>query len=310
MNKRPNGFDRWGVSFIGLEELNCSFVLSLNVNLIRLESNKSNRFEDRKTFASALAKSYRRKGMAGEEFRPSEEYIDTVKNMNALHAFFNKLYFNGELITPVITVRQDMRGRAYGWFVPNKVWTAEEDGYAGSVEINMCSQWLNRPFEEVAGTMLHEMCHQYAYVKGIKDTSRYGYYHNKEFKSIAEKHGLKVENTGRHHGWCKTELTEESKRHLKNFVQNGRILYDIRICHEPSWFGSGDSELKPTRQRKPSSTRKLICLNCGMSVRATKDVYVICGKCKTRLMPVLIKADYDPAQDKSWVEVAAEPKFH
>ena len=302
--------DRWGVSFISLGGLNYSFVLSLNVNLIRLESNKSNLIDDRKTFESALAKNYGRKVMPDEEFRPSEDYIDTVKNMNALHAFFNKLYFNGELITPVITVRQDMRGRAYGWFVPNKVWTAEEDGYAGSVEINMCSQWLNRPFEEVAGTMLHEMCHQYAYVKGIKDTSRYGYYHNKEFKSIAEKHGLKVENTGRYHGWCKTELTEESKHHLKNFVQNGRILYDIRICHEPSWFGSGDSELKPARQRKPSSTRKLICLNCGMSVRATKDVYVICGKCKTRLMPVPSKADYDPAQDKSWVEVAAEPKFH
>lgn len=197
--------------------------------------------------------------MTDEEFRPSEDYIDTVKNMNALHDFFNKLYFNGELITPVITVRQDMRGRAFGWFVPNKVWTSEEDGYAGSVEINMCSQWLNRPFEETAGTMLHEMCHQYAYVKGIKDTSRYGYYHNKEFKSIAEKHGLKVENTGRYHGWCKTELTEQSKNHLN---------------------------------------------------RATKDVYVLCGKCRTRLIPVPSPADYDPAQDKSWVEVAAEPKLH
>lgn len=41
-NKRSNGFDRWGVSYIGLWELNYSFVLSLNVNLIRLESNKSN----------------------------------------------------------------------------------------------------------------------------------------------------------------------------------------------------------------------------------------------------------------------------
>lgn len=310
MNKRPNGFDRWGVSFIGLVGIKCLLVLNFNCNLNKLKAHTSNRLEGKKIFASVLAKIHGRKVMADEEFRPSEDYIDTVKNMNALHAFFNRLYFNGELITPVITVRQDMRGRAFGWFVPNKVWTTEEDGYAGSVEINMCSQWLNRPFEEIAGTMLHEMCHQYAYVKGIKDTSRYGYYHNKEFKSIAEKHGLKVENTGRYHGWCKTELTEQSKNHLKNFVQNGRILYDIRTCHEPSWFGSGDGELKLTRQRKPSSTRKLICLTCGMSVRATKDVYVLCGKCKTRLIPVPSPADYDPAQDKSWVEVAAEPKLH
>ena len=47
--------------------------------------------------------------MPDEEFRPGEDYIDTVKNMNARHDLFNKLYFNGELITPVITVRQDMR---------------------------------------------------------------------------------------------------------------------------------------------------------------------------------------------------------
>ena len=79
---------------------------------------------------------------------------------------------------------------------------------------------------------------------------------------------------------------------------------------KPSEDYSGDGELKLTRQRKPSSTRKLICLNCGMSIRATKDVYVLCGKCKTRLIPVPSPADYDPAQDKSWVEVAAEPKLY
>ena len=139
-------------------------------------------------------------------FNNSEDYLDTVKNMNALYTFWNNLYFGGELDIPVITVRQDMKGRAYGWFVPHKVWVAE-DGYDGSVEINMCSLWLDRPMEEIAGTMLHEMCHHYAYVKHIKDTSRHCYYHNKKFKDIAEKHGLKVENTGRDHGWCKTELT-------------------------------------------------------------------------------------------------------
>lgn len=39
----------------------------------------------------------------------------TVNSMNGLHAFFKKLNFSGELIIPVITVRQDKRGRAYGF---------------------------------------------------------------------------------------------------------------------------------------------------------------------------------------------------
>lgn len=56
--------------------------------------------------------------MAEDKFSPSKDYLDTVKNMTALYSFWNELYFNNELVMPVITVRQDMRGRAYGWFVP------------------------------------------------------------------------------------------------------------------------------------------------------------------------------------------------
>lgn len=50
--------------------------------------------------------------MNDSEFNPSEDYVDTIKNMQALYAIWNRVYFNGELTTPVITVRQDMKGRA------------------------------------------------------------------------------------------------------------------------------------------------------------------------------------------------------
>ena len=172
-------------------------------------------------------------------FNPSKDYQSTIKVMCELHQFWNKALFNGELETPVITVRQDMRGRSYGWFVPRKCWKDSED-CDGSVEINMCSQHMNRPFEKTAGTMLHEMCHQYAYIKGIKDTSRYGYYHNKHFKEIAEQHGMKVFNSGRFHGWCITELKDESKELLKDFIQDGKIIYDTRPCYRPEDYGSAE----------------------------------------------------------------------
>ena len=45
---------------------------------------------------------------------------------------------------------------------------------------------------------------------------------------------------------------------------------------------SGDSLGK-----KKSSTRKYICQHCGISVRATKDVDIICGDC----MDVMVKVD-------------------
>lgn len=214
---------------------------------------------------------------------PAKDYVNTIENMNALYQFFNKRYFGGELVTPVITVRQDMRGRAYGWFVPNKIWTAGED-YEGSVEINICSQWLDRPLEEIAGTMLHEMCHHYAYIERKKDTSRYGYYHNKLFKEIAENHGLTVEYVNNYHGWCNTQLTEESRKYLSEFVVKGKILYDLRLKHDQRIFGNCECEGNKAGQRKPSSTRKLICPKCGISVRATKDVNIICGNCKLKMV--------------------------
>lgn len=31
--------------------------------------------------------------------------------------------------------------------------------------------------------------------------------------------------------------------------------------------------------KKPSSTRKYVCKSCGQSVRATREVDIICGKC-------------------------------
>ena len=31
--------------------------------------------------------------------------------------------------------------------------------------------------------------------------------------------------------------------------------------------------------KKPSSTRKYVCRSCGQSVRATREVDTICGKC-------------------------------
>lgn len=220
-------------------------------------------------------------------FNPSEDYQSTISVMCDLFKFWNRLYFNNSLATPVITVMQDTRGRAYGWFVPHEVWT---DGTSdGAVEINMSSQYLNRPLTETAATMLHEMCHLYAYVEGIKDTSRMGYYHNQKFKTIAEEHGLVVTNSGSYHGWCITHLTPESEEALRGFVQKGKIIYDKRPKSTPNDFTTPHSDEQGeegSKEKRPSSTRKYVCNKCGMSVRATKTVRVICADCNQLLEEV------------------------
>lgn len=50
--------------------------------------------------------------------------------------------------------------------------------------INICAEYLDRPFEEICSTLLHEMRHFYNKQSGVQDTCRNGLYRNKHFKWV------------------------------------------------------------------------------------------------------------------------------
>ena len=158
------------------------------------------------------------------------KYIETVKYLERLYDYCNEKLFNNELDKPVITVQ------------------------------------LNRPIREIASTMIHEMCHYYAELNNMQDTSRSGTYHNKLFKRIAEQHGLKVECV-KTIGWSHTELTPETDVLITAFVEHNP---ETIIYRAPVFTG---------QMVKTSSTRKYICPVCGQSVRATKAVNIMCADC-------------------------------
>ena len=81
----------------------------------------------------------------------------------------------------------------------------------------MTAQQLHRPIGEIAATMIHEMCHQYASVHEMQDTSRGGNYHNKLFKKIAETHGLTVACAPQI-GWSVTALTDDTAAKIAEFT--------------------------------------------------------------------------------------------
>lgn len=149
-------------------------------------------------------------------------------------------------------------------------------------ELNIGAETLNRPIEDVAATMVHEMVHLYCMANGIKDTSRNGTYHNKKFKTEAEKRGLNIE----HHSTYGYTITAPADELLQFVIDND--LVDIRI-NRIEFYGiptigkgtDGGSNNKGTEKppKKKSSTRKYTCPCCGNSVRATKDVNIICGDC-------------------------------
>lgn len=195
----------------------------------------------------------------------TEKYIETVAYLGKLYDFANAELFGGELVKPVITVQTDERNKTNGWWSLGKVWkeNGEDDG---EHELNMTAQQLYRPINEIAATLIHEMCHQYATVHEIKDTSRSGNYHNKLFKKIAEAHGLNVECVPKI-GWSHTTLTDETAAKITSFTTENppTVIYRLPVA-------KGQTV-------KTTSTRKYVCPCCGQSVRATKRVNIMCLDC-------------------------------
>ena len=178
----------------------------------------------------------------------------------------NKHLFNGELERPVITVSPDTtKFGAFGWCTGWKAWEGAKEG--GYYEINMCAEHLSRTFDSICGTLLHEMIHLKNLHDNVKDTCRSGTYHNKRFKSVAERHGLTVKKDSKY-GYCRTWITNEVAEWLSTQYpdETGFALHRNKIT-------------KLSATGKKSSSRKYICHSCGTSIRASKKVNVICGDC-------------------------------
>lgn len=195
----------------------------------------------------------------------TKRYLETVEWLGKLYNYANEQLFNSELKRPVITVQTCERNKYLGWFTTQKVWRENADD-DGEYEINMSAQFLSRSVYEIASTMIHEMCHHYAQVNNLQDTSRSNTYHNKLFKKIAEEHGLHVECV-QTIGWSHTSLTDDTKE-----------LIDVFLEHFPAKLIYRQAPIKGGRV-KTSSTRKYMCGCCGNSVRATKAVNIMCADC-------------------------------
>ena len=135
-----------------------------------------------------------------------KQTVKTSRAAGQLEKMFrelNKHYFAGKLPEPIISLKKTPS--AYGHITCSKVWQA---GGENKYEINISSATLDRPIEETASTLLHEMVHEHCMETGIKDTSNNGVYHNRRFKEQAEAHGLTVDHHEKY-GWTITSPSEE-----------------------------------------------------------------------------------------------------
>jgi hypothetical protein len=204
--------------------------------------------------------------------------IDELQRMFKL---LNSTYFNDELERPVITILTDNKGGAYGWISVSKVWSTKDNAWFR--EINLCAEYLNRPAEMVICTLMHEMCHLWNIQQNVQDCSRKGSYHNAHFRDVAEARGLIVKQSATY-GWCITDpspaFTELVKKHCRAGCFKLQRMQTYRDG-TPKVTKTGEDGKETTISRTKQSSRKYVCQKCGVSVRATREVNIICGDCDT-----------------------------
>lgn len=144
--------------------------------------------------------------------------IDKLEN---LFSKFNEKFYNRELQKAIITVSPDTTKGAYGWCTAWKAWSNQEPKKIsdmkpeeieaakseGFYEINICAEYLARPFEQICETLLHEMVHLYNLQIGVQDTSRSGTYHNKKYKEAADS----------------MDITEEDLKYLRDIAEQEAV---------------------------------------------------------------------------------------
>lgn len=158
-------------------------------------------------------------------------------------------------------------------------------------ELNIGAEHLNRNPEEILATLMHEMTHLYCIEQGIKDTSNNFRYHNKHFKEQAELRDLEI-SYAKGIGWSRTKAAPKLIENIRNWgldyqIQDHRLLYGDMSGYGGKGTGDDDNhgsggtdDVEGKAVKKKSSTRKYVCPACGISVRATKDVYILCGDCQ------------------------------
>ena len=174
---------------------------------------------------------------------------DAQKLLEKMFDDFNKNFYEGMLMPAMITIMKSRHGKELG----------SEGNPIRFYEINICADALYLTSTEIAEVMLHEMAHIYAAQYNIKETSRNGCYHNKNFKVIAEEHGLNCSKTN--NGFNDTSLNDVAKDFIKQMNYG-----ELKLARERSYT-------------KHSSYIRYICPSCGSIIRSTKPVHVLCIDC-------------------------------
>lgn len=187
--------------------------------------------------------------------------------LEGLYSYFNKELFKDELPAVALTIQTQGRKNCYGWCSVGERWECKEADLVNRwYEINLSAEYMDRGIELVSSTLIHEMVHLWNGINGINDCNPKTQNHNKHFKEKAEQVGLIVEKMDRK-GWAKTSLSDK----LIQLVKDSGI--------EDVFKAARMMAKKEEKEKKP--VNKYVC-SCGIVMKSTKELDIICGKCMER----------------------------
>jgi len=152
-------------------------------------------------------------------------------------------------------------------------WTRDGEQAERLAEVFVGGEGLARGPADVLGTLLHEAAHAIAHMRGVKDTSRQGRWHNARFKALAEEVGIEPAKDPRL-GWSPTAIPQATAdSYADTLTVLGRAL---RLHRTP----------EATRGGRKSSNNSIACVcDCGRRIRVAAAVLaagpIICGLCDT-----------------------------
>jgi hypothetical protein len=181
------------------------------------------------------------------------DFKQTVATLHEWAVRFNEAFQLG-LPTPVI--RLDRIGSSrYGHYCYGR------NGFGLKYEIALNTKYIDRPFAQVLGTLLHEQLHAW---QGMYGRPGKNHYHNVAFRNKARLYGLVIDERGHTLGFERGRFTELLSRH------------DVDTLALPM-----PGERPYVRPHGDSKMRKWRC-GCPTIVRCAVELAAHCDRCGAR----------------------------
>lgn len=140
--------------------------------------------------------------------------------VQALEAAWSDIRAHHPELSPVTIVTGSvLTNGAWGHHWPERWAEAEAEGR--TPELFIAGELFGMGAKYVLQVMLHEAAHNLAHVRGVKDTSKPGRYHNRRFVKLAEEMGLRAPDKGHpSYGYSETVITDEAQeRYFSTLVE-------------------------------------------------------------------------------------------